>query len=114
MVGTCLAAAITNIQPESESNIVDNAVEEVDSKLASDLETAETAYNSQTVEEVDGKTAPDLETAESALGVVVINKGYGGYRGGGYRGGGYRSGCGCGYGGSSRYHSHYRYYGKKK
>lgn len=116
MIGICSSAAILNVQPESNSNNVDIAVvDEVDGKAGSDLETAESNYNA--VGEVDGKPASesDLETAESALGlfgpkVVVINKGYGGYRGGGHR-----RGCGCaGYGGSSHYHSHYGYYGKKK
>ncbi|KAG4078819.1 hypothetical protein HA402_015409 [Bradysia odoriphaga] len=88
VVGICTAAAITNIQPESELNAVENALEEVDGDKASDLETAE------------------LKLFGFGPRVVVVNKGYGGYRGGGYS-----RGCGCG---SSHYHSHHRYYGKKK
>ncbi|XP_037042707.1 uncharacterized protein LOC119079027 [Bradysia coprophila] len=91
VIGICSAAAINNVQPESESNVVENAVEEVNGDQATDLETAE------------------LKHFGFGPKVVVINKGYGGY--GGYRGGGYSRGCGCG---SSHYHSHHRYYGKKK
>lgn len=88
MIGICSAAAIQNIESEPESKVQGNAIEEPNENDTSDLETAE------------GK--------HFGIGprVLVVNKGYGG----GYHRGG---GCGCS-GGHSRYHSHHRFYGKKK
>lgn len=89
VIGVCFSAAINNIQPEPESKIPDNAVEEVKDNETSDLDTAELVY--------------------FGLG----GRGYGGGYRGGYGGyGGGRRGCGCGYGGS-HYHGRRRYYGKK-
>lgn len=87
MIGICSAAAINSIGSEPESKVQGNAVEELNENETSDLETAE------------GK--------HFGIGprVLVINKGYGGFNRGG--------GCGCS-GGHSHYHSHHRYYGKKK
>jgi len=59
------------------------------------------------VEEINENQSSDLDTAEGkhfGFGprVVIVNKGFGGNRG-----------CGCGYE-RSHYHSHHRFYGKKK
>lgn len=93
VIAYCSAAVIKDIQPE-ELNAPGNAVEE-NNENQSDLETAE------------------FKHIGFGPKVVVINKGYGGH--GGYGGYGGSRGCGCGgYGGRSHYHSHHRYYGKKK
>ncbi|KAJ6644461.1 hypothetical protein Bhyg_09430 [Pseudolycoriella hygida] len=89
-IGVCSSAAINTLQSESDSIVPENTLTENDENATSDLETSETKFFG---------FGPK---------VVVINKGYGGYRGGGRR----RGGCGCGYG-HSHYHGH-GYYGKKK
>lgn len=91
MIAVSSSAAINNVGSEPATNILENAVEEVNENQSADLETAEGGFGPR---------------------VVVINKGFGGY--GGYGGYGHRghhhhhhhAGCGCGHG--------FRHFGKKK